>query len=184
MKRLDYEVLSADSPGWFCIRSQVKHEPIAAAHLRLIEDLEVFYPRLRLKRPTRCGWSWFTESLFPNYLFIRLVLKSQLARIRHTPGVHGIVRFGDTYPPIPDSSIQALKKNLDTNDIATFETGFQVGQNVVLAKGVFTGIEATVTHILPARERIKILLNFLGRLSEFEVPEDFIIQQGTHPLAV
>ena len=41
--------------AWFCLRSQPKHEHIAAGHLRQIEGVEVFNPRIRFTRPTRVG---------------------------------------------------------------------------------------------------------------------------------
>lgn len=61
-----------DGSAWFCLRSQPKHEKIAATHLlRTIAGIEVFSPRLRIRRQTRRGVVWFVEALFPGYLFAR-----------------------------------------------------------------------------------------------------------------
>src|SRR5687768_2875491 len=57
--------------AWFCLRSQPRHEHIAARQLAQMSDVEVFNPRIRFARPTRHGPAWVTESLFPNYLFAR-----------------------------------------------------------------------------------------------------------------
>ncbi len=76
--------MGAPDPAWFCVRSHLKHEHIAAAHLRLIPEVEVFNPRLRLLRTTRRGQMWSTESLFPNYLFTRFDRESKLEKIRYT----------------------------------------------------------------------------------------------------
>jgi transcription antitermination factor NusG len=35
--------------------------------------------------------------------------------------------------------------------------------------GPFQGLEAVVTHLLPAKERIRVLFDFLGRSVEMEV---------------
>ena len=43
----------SDEPLWFCLRTQPKHEHIAAATLTRNLGLEVFHPRLRLERATR-----------------------------------------------------------------------------------------------------------------------------------
>src|SRR2546426_5844758 len=104
------EIIQADSPKWYCLRSQPKHEHIAAAHLRQIEGVEVYCPRVRLKKSTRRGLVWFTEALFPNYLFAHFHLRSFLARIRHSQGVAGIVRFGDRYPEIPPATLDELRR--------------------------------------------------------------------------
>jgi transcription antitermination factor NusG len=37
---------------------------------------------------------------------------------------------------------------------------------VKVGEGVFTGLEAVVTQVLSAQERVKILLEFLGRQVE------------------
>ena len=57
--------------AWFCLRSQHRHEHIAANCLRLMENVEVFCPRLRFVQPRRYGKVWITEPLFPGYLFAR-----------------------------------------------------------------------------------------------------------------
>ena len=52
-----------DSPSaWYCVHSRPKHEHIAASHLRQLEDVEVFGPRLRFLRSTRQGPVWVTEA--------------------------------------------------------------------------------------------------------------------------
>ena len=80
--------------NWFCLRSQTKHEHIAAAHLAQLPKLEVYLPRIRFKRSTRMGPAWFTEALFPSYLFARFDLLSSVRRVHHARGVTGVVHFG------------------------------------------------------------------------------------------
>src|SRR2546422_7458786 len=90
-------------PAWFCIRTHLKREHIAAAHLRQIPDVEVFNPQLRLLRSTRRGRRWSTESLFPNYLFAHFVLESMLEKVRYRPAVKAVLQFGDRGAEIPGS---------------------------------------------------------------------------------
>jgi len=51
--------------NWFCLRAQPKSEHIAAAHLKRMEGVKVFLPRVRFQRATRQGRVWVTEALFP-----------------------------------------------------------------------------------------------------------------------
>ena len=50
---------------WFCLKTQPKHEKLAAQLLRAQADLEVFSPLLRFQRVTVSGKKWFEEALFP-----------------------------------------------------------------------------------------------------------------------
>src|SRR5215471_8767372 len=100
-------------PAWFCVRTHLKHEHIAAAHLRLIPGVEAFNPRLRLLRSTRRGRVWMTESLFPNYLFARFALESKLEKVRYTPSVTSVLQFGGEVPTIPDVVIEQLRRDLE-----------------------------------------------------------------------
>src|SRR6266550_4183314 len=98
--RLAEHCACGKEPVWYGVRTHLKHEHIATAHLRQIPGVEVFNPQLRLLRSTRRGRRWSTESLFPNYLFVRFVLESALDKIRCTPAVKIVVQFGDQVPEI------------------------------------------------------------------------------------
>src|SRR6266702_8086274 len=100
---------SSGVPAWFCVRTQPKHEHIAAGHLKKEPDIQVFLPRIRFKRSTRRGPVWFTEALFPNYLFARFDLAACLRKLHHLQGVRGVVHFGEQWPTIPDDVIAELR---------------------------------------------------------------------------
>src|SRR5438552_2692356 len=97
-------------PVWCCVRSRPKREHIATAQLRQIPGVEVFNPQLRLERQTRRGRMCCTESLFVNYLFVRLVLEATLERVRYTPSVKTVLQFGDEIATISDAVIEALRR--------------------------------------------------------------------------
>src|ERR1700759_772358 len=94
---------------WYCLRSQPKHEHIAAAHLRLLEGVTVFCPRIRFKRATRQGLAWVTDAMFPGYLFARFDLAAMHRHVRYSHGVSGIVRFADRYPTIEEGALAQLR---------------------------------------------------------------------------
>src|SRR5260370_39671515 len=101
----------ADSkkPAWYCLRSQSKHEHIAAAHVRMLEGVTVFCPRIRFKRPTRQGLVWVTEAMFPGYLFAHFDLEEKHRQVRYTHSVSGIVQFGNRYPIIEEGALTFLR---------------------------------------------------------------------------
>jgi transcriptional antiterminator RfaH len=147
--------------AWYCIRSHPKHEHIAAANLNRVLLLEVFNPRLRLLRSTRRGPVWSTESLFPGYLFCRFSLAALLPKVQYTPSVHSVVRFGERIPQIPDCVIEELQKNLQQNHV--FADAPLTGDEVEIAAGPFQGANAVVVQILPAKQRVQVLLDIMGR---------------------
>ena len=170
-------------PAWYCLRSQPKHEHIAAAHLRLLEGVTVFCPRIRFKRPTRQGVVWVTEAMFPGYLFARFELSHMHRQVRYAHGVSGIVRFADRYPTIDEDALTHLMDGTDDTGVKEINYTLSQGDSVRIAEGIFAGLDAVVIKVLPARERVKILLDFLGRRIEAEVEHSSVLRHTVHPLA-
>jgi transcriptional antiterminator RfaH len=164
-----------DMPTWHCLRTHLKHEHIAEAHLRQIPGVEVFNPRLRLLRSTRRGRRWFTESLFPNYLFARFGLDAMLEKVKHTPAVKAVLRFGDEVPKIPDTVIEDLRQDLAEIGSQVFTDAPMEGEEVEIATGAFVGTRALVARVLPAKQRVRILLDVMGRSVPAELSLDFVL---------
>ena len=162
-------------PVWFCIRTHLKHEHIAAAHLRKIAGLDVFNPQLRLLRSTRRGRKWFMESLFPNYVFASFVLETMLEKVTYTPGVKMVLRFGSLVPEISNSVIEDMRQGLAELDSKVLTDAPMEGDEVEIAGGAFAGMKASVTRVLPARQRAQILLEVMGRLVTAELSLDLVL---------
>lgn len=164
--------------AWFCLRSQPKHEHIAAANLRLLETIEVFSPRIRFKRSTRRGPVWFVESLFPNYLFARFDWRNSLRLVHHSPGIAGVVHFGSRWPTVPDEVIASLKTHVGDQELKVIDDTLEPGDEVRVSGGMFHGLEGVVTRLIPGRARVAILLEFLGRQTSVEVSFDAVVRVG------
>jgi transcriptional antiterminator RfaH len=165
------------APAWFCVRSQPKHEHIAAVHLAKDPTLEVYLPRIRFKRATRRGPVWFTEALFPNYLFVRFELALSLRKVCHARGVRGIVHFGSRWPVVPDPVIDEMRLALGNDEVHVIPEELEQGEAVRIAGGAFHGLRAIVTRVIPSRERVAVLLDFLGRQTAVELPREALIRE-------
>ncbi|HEV7869395.1 MAG TPA: transcription termination/antitermination NusG family protein, partial [Chthoniobacteraceae bacterium] len=152
-----------------------KHEHLAAESLRRIMAIECFSPRIRFRKNTTRGPVWFTEAMFPSYLFARFVFSEKHRYVQHAPGVSTIVRFGDLVAAIEDTTIAGLREASGESEMIVFSPEPEVGQEVKIAEGAFRGLEAVVTQVLPAKERVKVLLNFLGRMVEAEIQAPAVI---------
>lgn len=157
-----------ETPAWYCVRSRQKQEHIAAAKLRQL-GIGVFNPGLRLRRPTQRGPVWFTEALFPSYLFARFSLRSQLAQVRGVNGVASVVQFGQQAPSIPDEVIADLRAMTGESETIVQDQTIAPGEQIVVAAGPFQGLLGLVQQILPATERVRVLLEILGRTTEVEL---------------
>lgn len=169
---------------WFCIKSQPKHEHIAAAHLGQTGVVEVFLPRIRFKRATRQGNAWVTEALFPGYLFARFDWPNSLRLVQHSRGVRGVVHFGERWPAIPVSAIRELQQAIGATGLRTISETFNAGDEVEIVEGAMRGLRATVTRVLPGRERIAVMMEFLGRQTMIELPRHFLIKEGDERAAL
>jgi transcriptional antiterminator RfaH len=164
--------------SWFCVRAQPKHEHIAAAHLRTEPEVEVYLPRIRFRRSTRRGPVWFTEALFPGYLFARFDFAEGLRRFHYAPGVRGIVHFGEKWPTIPDAIIEELRATAGDEEVRVVVEQFRPGEVVQIAEGAFQGLTAVVTRVMPAKDRVAVLLDFLGRQTMVELAASVLKADG------
>lgn len=169
------ETEAMQSPAWFCVRTQPKHEHIAAGRLRNLDGIEVFLPRLRFRRKTVKGAAWVTEGMFPNYLFARFDWRLMLRAVQYSSGVLTVVHFGQQWPTIPDGVIASLRKAVGTEEVRIVPEPFEAGKQVEVVEGPFKGFDAVIVSSLPGRERIRVLMDFLGRQTPLELPASILI---------
>jgi transcription antitermination factor NusG len=155
---------------WRCVRTKTRSEHLAARNLRSLGDIEAFSPRLRHRKATTRGQVWFIEALFPGYVFARCDWAARQRAVLAATAVTGLVRFGTNAPPVPDRVIQDLQAAFKDGEILTLADPIAPGDVVDIAEGPLRGVRATVTRLLPARERIAVLLDFLGGTREVEIP--------------
>src|SRR6202142_2255396 len=170
--------MKIESPAWYCARTKPKHEHIAAANLRKNLKLEVFHPRLRIERATRRGVMRVSEPLFPCYIFFRCLIEEKLGEIQRTSGVNNVVHFAHKIPKIADTVIEELKECFEGEETMTVEDRLSPGDEVIVAEGAFSGMSAFVLRVMPARRRVQVLLDVLGRPTPAEVDESSVVIEG------
>ena len=155
-----------EEAAWYCLRTQIKREHIAAASLRELGQIEVVCPRLRYKKATRRGKVWWIEPLFPGYLLARFVLGEQERAVSYAKGVSRILRFGEHIPTVPDRFVEDLRAELvrdgERKELITLQPVAEPGDEVELVEGPLKGMTGTVIEVRPAEERVRIFVEFLG----------------------
>lgn len=165
----DVHIKALEKDSWFCVQTHPKHEHIAARFLANIAGMAVFNPQIKIRRATTRGPVWFTESAFLGYIFVRFNLQSQLDVIRYSPGVTRVVQFNSVYPSIPDFQMNELIAVFGEEKMLVFNPQPVTGDAVKIISGAFHDLVAVVQHVQPARQRVRALLEFLGRMTSVEL---------------
>ncbi len=171
-----------DSLSWYALRAAPKKEHIAATVLQREAGLDAFCPRIRFLKRTRRGRVQFVEALFPGYLFVRADLEVSYRRLLATNGVTGIVSYGQVVPRVPDSFIEELRTGLEEDIREVPEAAICPGQKVTIVEGPFANWQAIVAGLVPARQRVALLLDILGRTLAVEIShESLLVENDTVP---
>ena len=161
--------------AWYCARTKPKHEHIATANVRRHLALPVFFPRIRLEKPTRRGVVRVMEPLFPSYIFVRCIVQERVSELQHVSGISRLVQFGGQYPPVADAILEELQAYFGADDLIAVEPRLVPGAEVTVAVGAFAGMSAQVLKNLPAKKRVQILLDILGRPTTVEVGSETVL---------
>ena len=168
---------------WYCVRSKPKKERMAAAGLGSQHGLEVFCPQIRFRRKTARGPVWFQEAMFPGYFFARFEMMEMKRAVSYASGVMNIPLFNERYVPIPDHVIVSLKADLDEEGVTDAGVPLEVGDETTILEGSMRGLQVKVIKVMPAEDRVSVLLEMLGTLVEAEFPSDALEHRTKHRMA-
>ncbi len=165
--------------AWYVVHTRPKCEHIAAGLMAGLEGVETYCPRIRFQKNTRRGKVWFIEALFPSYFFARFVPAESMRAVNYSQSVIKVVDFGGNLTSVPDAAIAVLKAEMKDVEICEVEVGVKVGDMVELTEGPMRGMKGIVNAMLTGVERVRILLEFLGRENAVEVPLSKILTEHT-----
>ena len=162
---------------WYVARIRPQVEHAAASGLERA-GFEVFAPWVRTPH-LRMGHRH--SLLFPGYLFVRYnVAKWGWPLLDQVPQVLGLVRTGGVAPAVPDEVIADLAQRVkESNQTGGICTRFQPGQRVRVFWGTIETQGEVVEEPKSARKRVRVLMEFLGRIVSAQVP-----WQNLRPLQV
>jgi len=168
----DNRTESKIEPAWFCVKTQPNRESFAYLALQQLTFIESFWPRIRFCGIGRHKGKWITESLFPGYLFCKFDWRLEARAVTYSPGVSGIIHFGQHYPVVPTETIQELQAAFGTDQITTVDHSLKIGDWVLIESGPMQGTEGLVCRILPGKARVALLIEFLGVQTQVEIDLD------------
>ena len=148
---------------WYAVKTKPRQEEIAKKNL-LDQSFETYLPHITLRKRKRGAWQQVREVLFPGYLFIRVDTATQaIAPVRSTPGVSGLVRFGNQLLPIRHDLIEHIKRQEEVlaEEGDTPAPRFQPGDKLTILEGPFAGLTAAFS-MARSSDRVMVLINILG----------------------
>ncbi|GAA1388621.1 transcription termination/antitermination protein NusG [Luteococcus peritonei] len=128
-----------------------------------------------------------TRTVLPGYVLVRMDLTDESwGTVRHTPSVTGFVGQGQTPVPLSLDEVEKMLTPSVVAKVAAEQTtpspktrkkvevvDFEVGDSVQVVDGPFAGVHATITEINVNSQRLKALVEILGR----ETPVDLTFPQ-------
>ncbi|MGH7847995.1 MAG: transcription termination/antitermination protein NusG [Candidatus Binatia bacterium] len=158
---------------WYTIQTKPRREAQVEKKLRDL-NVEIFLPWIRARRRVGTRHHWVLEPLFPGYLFCRLDLVLAGKAARYSPGVRDFVRFGSHIPEISENVVEGLMARCPEGVALIGPPPLQKGQPVVIREGPLSGLEAVFEQEMGGKERIAVLLEFLGHQTRLIVPAEAI----------
>jgi transcriptional antiterminator RfaH len=162
---------------WYVLRTKPRAEAFATAGLRS-RHVEVYFPKLLL-----CGWgrpggdvASPNEPLFPGYLFVRLDLAQDFARVAWTPGVRNFLSFGDDVPEsIQDEVVELLRSRAGGGDVLRPRELLRAGETVEVRTGPFAGLLGIIDRPVSAAGRVQVLLEILRRQTRVDLDAEHVV---------
>lgn len=152
------------SKQWFIVYCKSREENRALENLQN-QKIESFFPKIKKEKISRGKKRICEESLFPNYLFVRVDQEDgNFSRIRSTRGINDFVRFGGKIKTVPEKLIEQLKKLcyiLNDLDVDT-KSLLKKGDKVEVMQGAFKGATA-IFSCDDGLARSMLLLNILNQ---------------------
>lgn len=171
-----------DELRWYCLRTLPRKENLSVGFLRGEVGAEVFCPFVRFKRGYSNGPRWIREPLFPCYLFARFRYLTQWRHICATRGVVRIVRFGEQPAIVDEHIIHDLREAVKEEETIEITQELKPGEEVNIIAGPYRGVRAVISRVLPAAQRVAILLEILGSEREVEIRADELLPDFIHPV--
>jgi transcriptional antiterminator RfaH len=156
---------------WYVLQTNRNKERLAQAALGQ-RGITSYLPRI-VQWPAPAVGSPIAP-LFPGYLFVHLKLED-CARVSWTPGVRAFVNFGGGPASIDGSAIEFLRGREAADGLIHCEP-LPASQQVRIINGPFRGLTAVIERCLPARERVRVLIQILRTDTPLELPARWVRQ--------
>jgi transcriptional antiterminator RfaH len=160
--------------NWYLVRTKAGAERVAQDNLRNVVDRTLLpMGRMRIRQGDRTIQR--VSPIFPSYLFASFSLASTARRIRYTPGVRDIVRFGDYATVVPDQVIDELMLRCADGPVDLSKPALIPGSPLEIVGGPFREFRAVFEGYLSGSERVAVLLSLMNAKRRVVMPAGMVV---------
>jgi transcriptional antiterminator RfaH len=156
------------------------HQERAVEGGLLNRGIETYLPVLKPRR-TQARRQARPRPFFSGYLFARLDLTTiPLSSINWSPGVNRVVSFGGQPAVVHDEVLDWLKRRLAEVEESDYFRGLPLrsGDRLLVVRGPLRDMEAIFDQRLSSQDRVRVLVEILGRLTACDVDLDCLRRIG------
>lgn len=166
------DAIHADSrpDPWYVLVTQRHREPVVERFLTQ-QGMRTYLPRI--ETPARALRGRGVLPMFPGYLFMQPKSGEGFSRAASTPGVKHFIALEGHPTPLPAGVVQQLRTYEDPDGVIR-PPSRPIEGAVEIIEGPFRGLMAVVDSRLAARERVRVLLEFLHRQTAVELPREWV----------
>ena len=168
------KMMPTEPREWFAFRIRPRHEKMVATALRS-KGYEEFLPLVRSKRKWGDRSKVIDLPLFPGYVFCDIE-RTEIGRIRSTPGVVDVVRAGSVPLPAERSEIESVRQALSAElpvESWPYLDPSTTGR-VHIASGPMAGLDGILMEVR-GRERLVLSIDLLRQSVLVEVPASSVV---------
>lgn len=164
-----------DGRAWYVLQTKPHQEGRVITHLGLRSAwrsswVDVFLPRIEVVRRHARRRVVALEPLFPSYLFLRMALNdATYDAVRWTPGARRLLDDGEHPVEVPQALIDAIAARLRPLGFIRVGLRYRMGDRVRVKTGPFAGLEGIFERPTSRRDRVRVLLEILGRPTPLEL---------------
>jgi transcriptional antiterminator RfaH len=158
---------------WYLLRTKTGEERKAQRHVDGLVE-RTFLPLGKTQIRQRGGVAERIAPLFPCYLFAQFSLSAAARKIQHTPGIRGIVRFGEQAAVVPGWVIDHLALRCADGPVALLKPSLSPGDAIKVLDGPFQQLEAVFDGYLSGTERVSVLLSIMSAERRVVLPTHMV----------
>tara|TARA_B110000879_G_scaffold54699_1_gene77338 strand:- start:1204 stop:1683 length:480 start_codon:yes stop_codon:yes gene_type:complete len=150
--------------NWFVVLYKINEVKRVESNL-LNQKFDYYLPKMTTKKINCIPKE---EVLFPGYIFVNTSFKNYSA-LKYTMGIKNIIKFGDNISCISNEDIKSMQMAEEKSKIDPVASQIQIGKDAQILKGSLMGNMVKICS-LPSRERVDVLLSFLGSIRRVTIP--------------
>jgi len=110
------------------------------------------------------------RKIYPGYVLVQMIMTDDSWYVvRNTSGVTGFVGPGIKPIPLPEDEVKMILRRMGVDAPLKIRLDMSVGQMVRVIHGPFKEFQGVIEEVDPDREKMRVLISFLGRETPVEL---------------